>query len=460
MGRYFGTDGFRGLAGSDLTAEHAFTIGRILGHMAAESAKSEGTAEGGGKCAHARIVIGKDTRRSGYMLESALAAGITASGADAYLMHVTTTPSVAYITRMDDFSFGVMISASHNPYGDNGIKVLAGTGEKLDEDTTNRIEDLMDGDLSALGWTTDDAIGCVVDFSESRDRYADYLISLARVKLEGKKIAIDCANGGSYAIAPRVFRALGAEVHVLSNEPNGLNINVECGSTHPEALCAYVREHALDAGFAFDGDADRCLAVDENGTLVNGDEIMFACGLHMKEQGHLANNTVVTTIMSNFGLYKALDAAGIAYEKTAVGDKYVWENMRENGHMIGGEQSGHVIFGEYARTGDGILTAIMVENTMIETGKSLSELVAPCQMYPQVLKNVRVDSKDGTLADGAVKAAIAAADTELGDTGRTLVRKSGTEPVIRVMAEAPAHEICEKHVDAIIAAMRESGHLL
>ena len=468
MGRYFGTDGFRGEAGSDLTAQHAFCIGRILGWMAlqnAEGAQGEQNEQGaqgaqGAQGERPRVLIGKDTRRSGYMLESALAAGITASGADAYLMHVTTTPSVAYITRMEDFAFGVMISASHNPYGDNGIKVLAASGEKLDEETTARIEDMMDGDPHAMPYATEAAIGCIVDYGESRSRYADYLVSLACHRFDGRKIALDCANGGSYAIAPRVFQALGAEVHVISNEPSGLNINVACGSTHPEALCAYVRENNLEAGFAFDGDADRCLAVDAEGQLVNGDQIMYVCGTYMKEHGHLANNTVVTTIMSNFGLYKALDACGIRYEKTAVGDKYVWENMREHGHMIGGEQSGHIIFGEHARTGDGILTAIMVTETMIATGKPLAKLAAPCAMYPQVLKNVRVDDKDATLADAAVVAAIDAASAELGDTGRTLVRKSGTEPVIRVMAEAPDHDECEKHVDAIIAAMQASGHLL
>ena len=459
MGRYFGTDGFRGEAGSDLTGQHAYAIGRILGWMACESARS---AESGAEETQVRphIVIGKDTRRSGYMLESALAAGITASGADAYLMHVTTTPSVAYITRMEDFAFGVMISASHNPYGDNGIKVLSSTGEKLDEKTTDRIEELMDGDLDALPYATGAAIGCVIDYGESRNRYADYLVSLSSQRFDGKRIALDCANGGSYQLARRVFEALGAEVHVVSDAPDGLNINVDCGSTHPEALCDYVREQGFEVGFAFDGDADRCLAVDAAGNLVNGDQIMYACAVHMKEQGHLANNTVVTTIMSNFGLYKALDACGIGYEKTAVGDKYVWENMRENGHAIGGEQSGHIIFGEHARTGDGILTAIMVTTTMIETEKSLAELVEPCAMYPQVLKNVRVDDKDGTLADSVVKAAIDKANAELEGAGRTLVRKSGTEPVIRVMAEAPEHDTCEKHVDAIIAAMKESGHLL
>lgn len=463
MGRYFGTDGFRGEAGSDLTARHAYVIGRILGYMALQDAQGNqdaASAQGAADAPRPRILIGKDTRRSGYMLESALAAGATASGADVCLMHVTTTPSVAYITRMEDFAFGVMISASHNPYGDNGIKVLSSTGEKLDDETTARIEDMMDNDPDALPYATEAAIGCVLDYGESRSRYAGYLTGLAQKRFCGLRIALDCANGGSYALAKGVFEALGAEVSVISDTPNGLNINVECGSTHPEALCAYVRENGLNAGFAFDGDADRCLAVDASGQLVNGDQIMYLCGVHLKEQGRLANNTIVTTIMSNFGLYKALDACGIDYEKTAVGDKYVWENMRENGHVLGGEQSGHIIFGEHARTGDGILTAIMVMDTLVATGKPLAELASPCAMYPQVLKNVRVDDKDATLADVVVKAAIEAANEQLGSTGRTLVRKSGTEPVIRVMAEAPKHDICEKHVDAIIEAMKASGHLL
>lgn len=495
MGRYFGTDGFRGEAGSDLTARHAYIIGRILGWMALQNAQNASEAQGAqneqgaaeapraqdavgaqddqnaqnaqdprSTCANdaprPRILIGKDTRRSGYMLESALAAGATASGADVCLMHVTTTPSVAYITRIEDFAFGVMISASHNPYGDNGIKVLSSTGEKLDDETIARIEDMMDNNPDALPYATEAAIGCIVDYGESRNRYADYLAGLAQKRFCGLRIALDCANGGSYALAKGVLEALGAEVHVINDAPSGLNINVACGSTHPEALCSYVRENNLDAGFAFDGDADRCLAVAENGQLINGDQIMYLCGAHLKDQGRLAHNTIVTTIMSNFGLYKALDELGINYEKTAVGDKYVWENMRKNKHVLGGEQSGHIIFGEHARTGDGILTAIMIADAIVATGKSLAELASPCAMYPQVLKNVCVDNKDATLSDEAVKAAIDVANAELGSTGRTLVRKSGTEPVIRVMAEAPEHDICEKHVDAIIEAMKASGHLL
>ncbi|WP_283170944.1 phosphoglucosamine mutase [Curtanaerobium respiraculi] len=455
MGKYFGTDGFRGEAGKILTADHAYKIGRILGWLALQDENEKQQRALG----RPRIIIGKDTRRSGYMLESALAAGIAASGVDAYMMYVTTTPSVAYITRTEDFCFGVMISASHNPYYDNGIKVLSATGEKLDEGTIARIEEFIDGAPDSVPYATGDAIGVTRDYSACRERYAGYLIQCPAVRSFDRRIALDCANGGSYMLAKHVFEALGAEAHAIHYAPNGLNINVDCGSTHIESLQEYVRNNGLDVGFAFDGDADRCLAVDENGNVVNGDQIMYVAGVWLKGKGQLANNTVVTTIMSNFGLYKALDAAGIGYEKTKVGDKYVWENMRANGHVLGGEQSGHIIFGDYARTGDGILTALMVMQVMLETGEPLSELAAPCRMYPQVLKNVHVDSKEGAMDDPAVAAAVAAAGEALGDTGRVLVRPSGTEPVVRVMAEAPDAAVCEKHVDDIIAAMEASGHI-
>lgn len=454
MGRYFGTDGFRGEAGRELTAKHAYKIGRILGSLALHNEEEQH------QHGRPRILIGKDTRRSGYTLESALSAGITASGVDAYMMYVTTTPSVAYITRTEDFRFGVMISASHNPYQDNGIKVLSADGEKLDEATIAQIEDALDQTSDAIPYAMGDAIGITKDYSMCRERYAGYLISCPEQRSFNRRVALDCANGGSYMLAKRVFEALGAETHVIHYAPNGLNINVDCGSTHIGSLREYVRNNGLDVGFAFDGDADRCLAVDENGDEVNGDQIMYLTAVALHEKGHLKNNTVVTTIMSNFGLYKALDAKGIGYEKTKVGDKYVWENMSANGHVLGGEQSGHIIFGEYARTGDGILTALMVMQVMLETGKKLSELVADCAMYPQVLKNVRVDSKEGAMQDAAVVAAIEAAGAALGDTGRVLVRPSGTEPVVRVMAEAPDAAVCEKHVDDIIAAMAASGHIV
>lgn len=453
MARYFGTDGFRGKAGKDLTAKHAFKIGRILGWLALQG-------DDGNHVHHRpRILIGKDTRRSGYMLESALSAGITASGCDAYMMYVTTTPSVAYITRTEDFRFGVMISASHNPYTDNGIKVLSAEGEKLDEETIETIEDALDRTSDEIPAATGDAIGITCDYGVCRERYAGYLIGCPEVRRFNRRIALDCANGGSYMLAKQVFEALGAETHVIHYAPNGLNINRDCGSTHTESLREYVKNNGLEVGFAFDGDADRCLAVDENGNEINGDQLIYLNAIYLKEKGKLKDNKVVTTIMSNFGLYKALDRAGIGYEKTAVGDKYVWENMRENGYVLGGEQSGHIIFSDYARTGDGLLTALMTTQVMLETGKKLSELVADCPMYPQVLKNVRVDDKPGTMEDEQVKAAIDEAGKTLGDTGRVLVRPSGTEPVIRVMAEAPDPAVCEKHVDAIIAAIAASGHI-
>ena len=415
MGKYFGTDGFRGKSGVVLTAEHAFKIGRYLGWYY-------------GKGSRAKILIGKDTRRSSYMYENALAAGITSSGSDAYLLHVTTTPCVAYITRTEHFDCGVMISASHNPYADNGIKLMNGDGEKMDDALQDEIEKFIDGELDDIAFATGDNIGCTVDFYSGRNRYIGYLTNIATHSFENRKVALDCANGSSWMIGPAVFNALGTKTYVINNEPDGVNINNGCGSTHIEGLCEYVRNNKLDCGFAFDGDADRCLAVDENGNVINGDIIMYICAKHMKRLGQLPNNKVVTTVMSNFGLYKALDKIGIGYEKTAVGDRYVYENMKENDHMIGGEQSGHIIFRKYARTGDGILTAIMLMSVMVDTQLPLSVLASEVTMYPQVLKNVVVDDKDLTLNDEAVKLAVDAATAELGDNGRVLLRKSGTEP--------------------------------
>lgn len=447
MSKYFGTDGFRGEANVDLTAEHAFKIGRFIGWYYGREHK-------------ARIVIGKDTRRSSYMYECALSAGLTSSGADAYLLHVTTTPSVSYIARVDDFDCGVMISASHNPYHDNGIKLINGQGEKMEESVLDQIEAYLDGEIAELPHATGADIGRTVDYSAGRNRYIGYLISLSTHSYKGVKIGLDCANGSTWMIAKSVFDALGADTYVIGNKPDGLNINVECGSTHLEALQSLVRENGLDVGFAFDGDADRCLAVDENGKAVSGDEIMYMCAKHMYERGRLDNDTLVTTVMSNFGLYKALDEAGIKYEKTAVGDKYVWENMRAGGHLIGGEQSGHIIFSKYATTGDGLITAIKVMQVMLDTKLPLSKLASPVTIYPQMLKNVIVDDKDGTMADPAVAASVARVEGELGGTGRVLLRKSGTEPVLRVMAEAQTDERCEAAVDEIIEAMRASGHLI
>ncbi|MCR5086126.1 MAG: phosphoglucosamine mutase [Lachnospiraceae bacterium] len=448
MGKYFGTDGFRGQSGVDLTAQHAFKIGRFLGWHYSQA---------GGQ---AKIVIGKDTRRSSYMYENALAAGITASGANAYLLHVTMTPCVSYITRTDGFDCGIMISASHNPYTDNGIKLMNGDGEKMDDALQDEIEKYIDGEIEEIPFATGENIGCTVDYYTGRNRYIGYLANVATKSFENRKVALDCANGSSWMIGRAVFDALGAKTFVINNEPNGTNINRGCGSTHIEGLQEFVKEKKVDVGFAFDGDADRCLAVDENGNVVNGDQIMYICAKYLKKIGQLPSNTVVTTIMSNFGLYKALDRIGIGYEKTAVGDRFVYENMKENDHLIGGENSGHVIFRKYARTGDGILTAIMVMMVMIETQLPLSVLASEVEMYPQVLKNVVVDDKKATMDDPAVKLQVEACMAELGDQGRVLLRPSGTEPVLRVMSEASTYEICEKHVDAIIESMKKNGHLL
>ncbi len=452
MGKYFGTDGFRGKANEGLTAIHAFEVGRFLGWYY-------------GRSHRAQIVVGKDTRRSSYMLEYAISAGMVASGADVYLLHVTTTPSVSYVTRTDGFDCGVMISASHNPFYDNGIKLMNRDGEKMDETTINLVEDYLDGKLeldgqlwSELPLAIGEDIGSIVDHSAGRNRYIGYLISLAMYSFKGKKVALDCANGSAWSIAPSVFKALGAEVHVINDQPDGLNINLNAGSTHIEGLMSYVKEHGMDVGFAFDGDADRCLAVDENGQLVDGDKIMYLYGRYMKERGKLVNNTVVTTVMSNFGLYKALDEVDIGYEKTKVGDKYVYENMVQNGHRIGGEQSGHIIFSKYARTGDGILTSLKVMEVMLAKKLPLSRLAEPVTIYPQVLINVRVKDKRQAQDDPDVQAAVKAVADELGDTGRILVRESGTEPLVRVMVEAPEKEQCQSLAQRVVDVVIAKGH--
>lgn len=456
MGKYFGTDGFRGEANEQLTAEHAFKIGRFLGWYFQEKKKRAGERE------RAKIVIGKDTRRSGYMFEYALSGGIVASGADAYLLHVTTTPSVAYVVRSDGFDCGVMISASHNPFFDNGIKLFNAQGEKMDEETIGLIEAYLDGEVSAFGQTFTNApyakgaeIGRTVDYVAGRNRYVGYLISLGIYSFKGYKIGLDCANGSAWGIAKNVFDALGATTYTLHAEPDGTNINENAGSTHIEALQKFVVENGLDIGFAYDGDADRCLCVDEKGNVVDGDHILYIYARYMQERGKLLKNTVVTTVMSNFGLYKAFDAAGIAYEKTAVGDKYVYEKMAECGYLIGGEQSGHIIFAKYASTGDGILTSLKVMQAMIAKKSSIGKLAAQMKKYPQVLKNERVTDKNKVLNDAGVKAAVRAAEELLGDRGRILVRASGTEPVIRVMAEAESEQICQECVESVLYAMRK-----
>ena len=454
MGKYFGTDGFRGEAGVTLTSEHAYKIGRFLGWY---YAKKE-------PCHKVRAVIGKDTRRSSYMFEYAIAAGLTASGADAYMLHVTTTPSVSFAVAGDDFDCGIMISASHNPYYDNGIKLVNERGEKIDDATIEKIELYLDGRLDELGVTTPDIpfatgadLGEIVDYSAGRNRYIGYLISLSKYSFKKYKVGLDCANGSSWMIAKSVFEALGAKTYTINADPDGININENAGSTHIDVLCKYVKDNGLDIGFAFDGDADRCIAVDENGNVVNGDHILYILGTHLKATGDLVNNTVVTTIMSNLGLYRALDDCGINYEQTTVGDRYVYENMQANGHCIGGEQSGHVILSKYATTGDGILTAIKVMEAVINSKQTLSKLASPVRMLPQITKNIRVADKAAVRNNVAVQNEIEKIRNELQKTGRILLRESGTEPVMRVMVEAESDKICENYADQVLAVIRAQG---
>ena len=450
MGRYFGTDGFRGEANVDLTVEHAYQVGRFLGWYYGQKKKEE-------RC---RIVIGKDTRRSSYMFEYSLVAGLTASGADVFLLHVTTTPSVSHVISTEDFDCGIMISASHNPYYDNGIKIMNGNGEKLEESVIQEIEQYLDRKMGKLPLATRENIGRTQDFAAGRNRYIGYLISIATRSFKGKRVGLDCANGSASAVAKSVFDALGAETYVINNEPNGLNINLNCGSTHIEGLQRFVRENHLDVGFAYDGDADRCLAVDENGEVVDGDRILYICGKYMKEQGILRNNKIVTTVMSNLGLYQALDREGIGYDKTAVGDKYVYENMSQTGNCLGGEQSGHIIFSKYATTGDGILTSLKIMEVMLEKKETLSKLASEVTILPQVLKNVRVKDKTAAQEDADVQKEAAAVEAELGNRGRLLLRPSGTEPLIRVMVEAENTEICGQYIEKIVRVLEEKGHLV
>jgi len=459
MGKYFGTDGFRGEANCNLTADHAFQVGRFLGWYYTQLKQRAGSDE------PARIVIGKDTRRSSYMFEYSLVGGLVASGADAYLLHVTTTPSVAFVVRTDGFDCGIMISASHNPYYDNGIKLINGSGEKMDERVISLIEAWLDGNLEVFDrrWETlplakRDHIGCTVDYVSGRNRYIGYLISLGIYSFKGMKVGLDCANGSSWNIAKSVFDALGAKTYVIGADPDGFNINKNIGSTHIEVLQKFVVDNGLDVGFAYDGDADRCLCVDEKGNIITGDHILYVCGKYMKEKGLLPGNTVVTTVMSNFGLYKAFDALGIEYAKTAVGDKYVYEYMMMNSCRLGGEQSGHIIFSKHASTGDGILTSLKVMEAMLAKKKTLSQLCEGFTFYPQVLKNIRVRSKPEAQNDPDVQAAVSEVARLLGDSGRILVRESGTEPVIRVMVEAESQDICNEYVDKVIAVIRAKGH--
>ncbi len=458
MGRYFGTDGFRGEANKTLTAEHAYKVGRFLGYYFGELKRRKGDDT------PARIVIGKDTRRSSYMFEYTLIAGLVASGADAYMLHVTTTPSVAYVTRVDDFDCGIMISASHNPYYDNGIKLISNSGEKMDEKTISLVEDYLDGKLELFGeeikeipYALREKIGKTIDYASGRNRYIGYLISLGMYSFKGKNVGLDCANGCAWNIAKSVFEALGAKVTVINAQPNGFNVNKDAGSTHIEGLCRLVKEQGLDVGFAYDGDADRCLCVDENGEVVDGDKILYIYGRYMKERGKLLTNTVVTTIMSNLGLYKAFDEIGIEYAKTAVGDKYVYEYMQQHGCRIGGEQSGHIIFSKYATTGDGILTSLKVMEVIMAKKTTLSELAAPVKIYPQVVVNVKVSDKETVREDADVQEAVRQAEKVLGQDGRILVRESGTEPVIRIMVEAKDKKICEDLAGLVVKKIQEKG---
>ena len=459
MGKYFGTDGFRGEANVTLTADHAYQVGRFLGWYYTQLKRRAG------QDGPARIVIGKDTRRSSYMFEYSLVGGLVASGADAYLLHVTTTPSVAYVVRTDGFDCGIMISASHNPYYDNGIKLINGSGEKMDESVISLVEAYLDRELVAFDRKWDelplakrDMIGRTVDYVAGRNRYIGYLISLGLYSFKGVKVGLDCANGSSWNIAKNVFDALGAKTYVINADPDGYNINKDAGSTHIEHLQRFVLENGLDVGFAYDGDADRCLCVDEKGNVITGDHILYIYGKYMKERGKLLTNTVVTTVMSNFGLYKAFDELGIDYAKTAVGDKYVYEYMMMNGCRIGGEQSGHIIFSKYASTGDGILTSLKIMEVMMAKKKTLSQLCEGFTFYPQVLKNVRVADKAAAQADPDVQKAVAEVTARLGDSGRILVRESGTEPVIRVMVEAESQDVCREYVDYVVDAIKRKGY--
>lgn len=445
MGKYFGTDGFRGEANVTLNVLHAFKVGKFLGDYY-------------GKDKKARIVIGKDTRRSSYMFEDALCAGLTATGADAYLLHVTPTPSVSYAVRSEGFDCGIMISASHNPFYDNGIKIINGNGHKLEAEVEEKIEAYIDSEEDTILYATGENIGRTIDYSLGRHRYIGYLMSLATRSFKDKKVGLDCANGSASTVAKGVFDALGAKTYTINNDPNGVNINDNCGSTHIEQIQKHVIENQLDIGFAFDGDADRCLVVDDKGNIVDGDLILYVCGCYLKERGELKNNTIVTTIMSNLGLYKALDEKGILYEKTAVGDKYVYENMMQNGHTIGGEQSGHIIFSKYAATGDGIMTALMIMEVMLEKKMKLSDLIKEVAIYPQLLVNVKVKDKTAAREDEDVKKVKEMVEQELGRDGRILIRESGTEPLIRVMVEAKTNDLCKKYVEQVVQVLKAKGH--
>lgn len=446
MGKYFGTDGFRGEVNVDLTVEHAYKIGRFLGYYY-------------GKDKKAKIVIGKDTRLSSYMLEYSLVAGLTASGADVYLLHVTTTPSVSYVVRSENFDCGIMISASHNPFNDNGIKVINSLGHKLENEVEDLIENYIDNNIPNITFSINEQIGKTIDYVIGRNRYLGYLISLATRSFKNLKVALDCGNGSSYSMAKAVFDTLGAKTYVINNEPNGININLDCGSTHLDTLQKYVIDNNLDVGFAYDGDADRCLAVDDKGHIIDGDMILYICGLYMKQHNELNNNTVVATVMSNIGLFKAFEKKGIAYEITAVGDKNVFDNMYENGHCLGGEQSGHIIFGKNATTGDGILTSLKIMEVILESKCKLSDLIKDIIIFPQKLVNVRVIDRKAVMSDPNINNIIFNISEELGNDGRILLRESGTEPVVRIMVEGKSEEICEKYINLVMESIDKGGYI-
>lgn len=447
MGKYFGTDGFRGEAGVTLTSDHAYRIGRFLGWYYSDGGKKK-----------VRAVIGKDTRRSSYMFEYAIVAGLTASGADAYMLHVTTTPSVSYAVAGDDFDCGVMISASHNPFTDNGIKLVNRRGEKIDDGTIAAIEDYLDGKTPEVPYATGENLGQIVDYAAGRNRYIGYLISLSRYSFKPFRVGLDCANGASWMIARSVFEALGAQVSVINASPDGLNINRGAGSTHIEGLVRHVRENRLDIGFAFDGDADRCIAVDEHGQTVDGDCILYILATRLAARGALGGNTVVCTVMSNSGLFKSLEAAGIRSEQTAVGDRFVYECMQQNGYSLGGEQSGHIILRKYATTGDGLLTAIMLAEEMRDRKASLSQLAAPVLLYPQTVRSIRVTDKSAAMNDPIIRAEFDAVNREIGGNGRALLRASGTEPVLRIMLECETEALCSSFTDRIADVIRKRGY--
>ncbi len=455
MGRYFGTDGFRGEANKTLTVEHAYQVGRFIGWYFRKDGRTP------------KMVIGKDTRRSSYMYEYALISGLTASGADAYMLHVTTTPSVSYVTKVDEFDCGFMITASHNPYYDNGIKLINSQGEKMSEGILNLVEDYIDGRLVVEGnpvkeipFAVREDIGKTVDYVSGRNRYIAYLISLGIYSFRGMKVGLDCANGSAWSIAKAVFEALGAKTYVINDSPDGFNINENAGSTHIDSLRKLVVDNGLDVGFAYDGDADRCLCVDEKGNLVDGDHILYIYGKYMKERGKLLTNTVVTTVMSNYGLYKAFDEIGIGYVKTAVGDKYVHEYMMESGCRLGGEQSGHIIFSKYATTGDGILTSLKMMEVILAKKTTLSKLAEPLKIFPQKLLNVQVKNKERALNDADIISAVENIERELNGKGRILYRASGTEPLVRIMIEAEEQKFCEEYANRVADLIRKKGYAL